>query len=425
MNKKNNIGPLIVSSLALFSMFFGAGNMIFPPTLGNWAGSGYLLAIIGFLITSVGLVILALVSTVVSGGTIESNAMPVGRGFALFFATSIMLAIGPGLAIPRTAATSYEILQGAFFPGLSPLLSSLVFFGIVIFFAINPSDIVNKLGKVLTPVLVVTLAILIIKGFTTPIGTPIVTDATEIFSTSFEEGYQTMDGLAAFAFTNVLILGFVNQGVKDTRDQARLTILSGIIAGIGLSIIYGGLLYIGSTTSGLGLADLGRTELLIYISQHLLGDWGLVVLAAAIVLACLTTAIGLTASVATYFERSTNGRINYRTTAILSTVFSIVFAVTGVDRIVAYSGPVLGFLYPVAMILIVLNLLRLRDSKPVMVGGVVGAIVFSIVDIIGSYSVNLLEPVHQVLPEYLHSFLWAPFALVFIVIFLLVSKVKD
>lgn len=424
-NNKNNRNVLIVSSLALFSMFFGAGNMLFPPTLGRWAGSSYPLASLGFLMTSVGIVILALLSTVKTGGTIESNAMPVGRKFATFFGTAIMLAIGPGLAIPRTAATSFEILQVTLFPGLSPVIVSIAFFAVVLFLSINPSDIVSNLGKVLTPVLVITLLLLIVKGIISPIGAPVDTGQIGIFLRSFEEGYQTMDGLAAFAFTNVLILGYIDQGIKSTKDQASLTINAGIIAGIGLSIIYGGLLYIGATTSGLGVDDLGRTELLIYISRHLLGQMGVVVLAISIILACLTTAIGLTASVSTYFERVTKGRIKYRTVAILSTVFSAFFAITGVDRIVALSGPVLGFIYPMAMALILTNLIGLTYNKNAMTGGVIGAIIYSVLDILANMEIlDLLSPIKSFTPDILESLLWIPFVIVSVVIFIMTKPIQ-
>lgn len=397
MNKKNNM--VLISGLALFSMFFGAGNLIFPPTLGRMVGSNYIPAILGFVITAVGIVMLGVIATTKAGGSIENVADKLGDRFSLLFGTLILLAIGPGLAIPRTAATTFEVIQGSILPNLNPIVSSIIFFAIVLFFVLNPTSIIDRLGKFLTPALLFTLALIIFKGLTTPLGKPSPIEMENVFGMSFEEGYQTMDALAALVFTLVVIKGFELKGITDNKTIVSLTIKAGIFASIFLCIVYGGLLYIGATTSSLDLGDIGRVPLLIYIAENLLGQLGKVVLSIAMALACLTTAIGLTSTVGTFFSNASKNKVSYKTVVIVSTIFSAYFAVRGVDFIVQFSVPILLALYPVSIVLIFLNLFpNVFKSKSVYVGAVSGAFIPTLIKFT-SYLEGLL-------PSSFDSFLW-------------------
>ena len=166
---------IFVSGFALFSMFFGAGNLIFPPFLGNKVGDQYLIATLGFLLSAVGLVFLGLLAATKSGGTIEKIGNTISPRFSLIFSTIIMLAIGPGLAIPRTAATTVEIIQKGFFKGANSVLLTVVFFACVYLFVRKPSSIIDNLGKILTPLLIATLVVIIFKGIISPVATPVNT----------------------------------------------------------------------------------------------------------------------------------------------------------------------------------------------------------------------------------------------------------
>ncbi|WP_036729298.1 MULTISPECIES: branched-chain amino acid transport system II carrier protein [Peptoniphilus] len=386
MKKLNNI--TLVSGLALFSMFFGAGNLIFPPTIGLATASDWIIAMIGFLTTGVGLVMITVVATTKAGGSINNLAGKVSPLFAKIFSTAIILCIGPGLAIPRTAATSYEIIQSSLMPNLSPILSSIIFFAIVLFFVVNPMNIIDRIGKILTPMLLIVLFLIISKGIISPLGVP-TGSKSGAFAFSFEGGYQTMDVLAALIFTTMIIKGFENKGITEVNQLNTLTIKSSFIAGFGLCIVYGGLVYIGATVSSLNLNELSKVELLTYITHTLLGTTGNVLLALAMLLACITTAIGLLSTSAQYFTELTKNKLSYLAFVIIFTLFSAYFAVKGVENIIAISAPVLVALYPVSIVLVISEFFRNKiKSKNFYYGAVLGAFYPTILTILSSFGVS-------------------------------------
>ncbi|WBW49289.1 branched-chain amino acid transport system II carrier protein [Peptoniphilus equinus] len=424
--KQKNI--MLVSAMALFSMLFGAGNLIFPPTLGLTTGADFFKAFIGFVITGAGLVLLGLISTIKAGGTIESVARKLGAPFASLFGALILISIGPGIAIPRTAATTFEVLQGSLLPNLSPVVLSVIFFGITVFLIFRPSGVIDVIGKFLTPALLILLALLIIKGFLTPLGPIAPTEFSGDFSYGFLEGYQTMDMIAALAFTILVLKGYHNQGITDRDEAASLTAKSGIFAAVALGLVYLGLTYIGATTSGLGLQDLSRVQLLIYTAQTLLGSAGAIAISLVMALACLTTSIGLTSTVADFFERLTGGKVKYSVWVILSSLISGYFSIMGVDQIVAIAAPVLSMLYPVAMTLIFLNLFpETFHYASTHIGAVVGALVLAVNEItklLTGEGVTLIENFIAALPEMLQTFYWIIPAACLGLIFTLIFKDK-
>ncbi len=365
---------LLVASFALFAMFFGAGNLIFPTSLGKNMGDQVMQAFVAFFIPAVGLVLLGAIATIRAGGTIECLARHLGTVLSAAFGAIILICIGPGLAIPRTAATSHEMLSGAFFPQLSPWVTTVVFFAITLFFVIKPSRVVSGLGMVLTPALVTILVILIGKSILQPLGPLVPTGAVNVFSGSFLEGYQTMDALASMAFAIVIIKDFKRRGVKEPARIVRYTSLSSIFAALGLVAVYGGLMYIGATMSSLGVKELGRVDLLLFAVDGLLGTAGKVLIALGTFLACLTTSIGLTSTFSDFMERLTKGKVSAIVWSIACVVFSAIISVLGVDRIVAISAPILVAIYPIAMALIVLNLIQgPLDRRSIHIGAVLGA----------------------------------------------------
>lgn len=404
---------IIVSGFALFSMFFGAGNLIFPPYLGNKVGDQYLIAMIGFLLSSVGLVFLGLLAATKCGGTIEKIGNTISPRFSLMFSTIIMLAIGPGLAIPRTAATTVEVIQKGFFKGANSIILTAIFFVCVYLFVRKPNTIINNLGKILTPLLIATLLAIIFKGILFPVATPVNTYQIQVFQSSFEEGYQTMDALASIVFAIVVTKGFMQNGIKDEDKIKDYTIKSATIAAIGLCFVYGGLLFIGATTSNLNLGNMERIELLLYICNQQLGVFGKILICIAMTLACLTTAIGLTTTVGEFFgdmlKDKTNGIMSYDLIIIISTVFSAFFAVVGVEKILKISAPILSAIYPVAIVLIFLNLFN-KDTfeKNTKLGAIIGASIFGFLILLNSFKLDfgLLKIIESVFPMQIKSFIW-------------------
>lgn len=419
---------VIVSGFALFSMFFGAGNLMFPPTLGALVGSDYLVSMLGFVLTAVGLVMLGVVATTKAGGNLEDISGKLGNKIGFLYGSLVLISIGPGLAIPRTAATTHELIAAGIFPELNPVLSSIIFFGLVLLFVLRPSSVVNNIGKYLTPALLTLLVIIIVKGIFSPISEPILTNYERPFTNSFLEGYQTMDTLAALAFTSLIIKGFRISGLDDEKDILSLTIKAGLIATIGLCLVYCGLLYLGATTSSIDLGDISRIERLVFIAKSILGNIGVYAMALVMALACLTTAIGLTSTFSDFFERLTNGKVPYKAWVIMSTVFSGVMAINGVEKIIEFSVPVLSAMYPVTIVLIFLNIFGDKFAKvPTYVGAVLGALLPTIFSFLAFLGLNLsfVDDFYALFPETLQAFVWIIPSVILAILASLIFREKE
>jgi LIVCS family branched-chain amino acid:cation transporter len=342
-------------------MFFGAGNLIFPPFMGLMAGTQWKYALVGFLITGIGMPLLGIMAAARAGGTVEHLGSRVNPVFGRVLSIVVILAIGPLLAIPRTCATAFELGVRPASASFPPAVFSLVFFGITLYFALNRAAVVDRIGKFLTPFLLVTLAWIIIKGVLTPLGSSVETEITGPFGRGFREGYQTMDALASIVFAEIVIAALVFKGYRSVSDQVKLTSFAGLIA-----------------ATGLGL-DIERTDLLVNIAQRLLGGSGKVALGLAVGFACLTTAIGLTATVGDYFSSLSRGKVGYKAICVATVVFSGVFATVGVTTIVQVAVPLLVTAYPVAIGLIILTMLGVRN-RAVYAGAVVGSLCTSVFD---------------------------------------------
>lgn len=387
---KKETKDFILVGAALFAMFFGAGNLIFPPALGMLSGDQWLLSILGFALTGVGLPILGVITIAKVGGSLKDFAGRVSPTFAKILGAVIVLAIGPLLAIPRTGATVFEIGISPLFPTVPALVVSIIYFSITLFFVIKPSSIIDKIGKILTPILLLIVGIIIFNGVASPIGVPIQTGIKLAFSDGFIGGYQTMDALASVVLGGLILFSLKEKGYTDRKSLIRLTTKAGLLAGGGLLFVYGGLLYLGATASGVLAAGLSKTELIIALTSSILGIYGQVGMCIAVSVACLTTSIGLTAVVGNFFEELTNGKLSYRTIVIATTLFSIVMSVIGVEQIVKLSVPLLVLVYPVTIILIILNLFgqHIRYDG-VFKGMVIGALLISIFDALAAMSIDV------------------------------------
>ncbi|MDO5037941.1 MAG: branched-chain amino acid transport system II carrier protein [Tissierellia bacterium] len=374
--KKLSTKDILVVGFALFAMFFGAGNLIFPPYLGSLSGENWLTSDIGFVITGVGMTLLGVVATARVGGKISDVTHKLGPVVGNLMSFLIIICIGPLLAIPRNAATTHEIaFYGTDFPIMA---TSLVFFLLVLFFTLRPSKIVDAIGRFLTPALLIILALMIVKGVMSPLGSPLPNEipTAQSFAHGFTEGYQTMDTMAATVFTGIIVSSIIAKGYKE-EQVTKVTILSGLIAIVGLAVVYTGLAYLGASYPTGGV-EIDRSALLISIMAGLFGNAGQLILALCISLACLTTAIGLTTASADFFVDMTGGKVSYNAFAIGTAVFSGVFSVLGVDAIVSLSAPILGILYPCLIVLLVLASMDQQIPYPtIYYFGVLGAFLVS------------------------------------------------
>lgn len=362
---KRKLNDSIIIGLALFAMFFGAGNLIFPPQIGIEAGSVWKAAAAGFFFTGIGLPLLGIFASVKGGEALKKFQPKVGKPVVIVFSVVVALTLG-FVAIPRTGATTYEMGFNMFFEDFSPVLASLIFFSITIALAIKPTGIVDRIGKYLTPVLVVMLGAIIVKGIIDPLeGSELVTSGSA-FSQGFFGGYQTMDALGAVIFGGIVINSLREKGYTDEKEQMKMAMVAGSIAAFGLAMVYGGLMYLGSTAAGVVSADVPKTSLTIIISSLLLGRAGTWMLGIGVSFACLTTSVGLVATIADYFSDITSGKIRYEVSVIVLCVASGFIAVLGVEGIMSVAGPILVVVYPIAILLILFILVDTYVNKPIV-----------------------------------------------------------
>lgn len=380
MNRK--MTDLIVVGFALFSMFLGAGNLIFPPYLGLHAGETWLPALIGFLLTGVGLPLMTVYATLRSGGTIMTLARYVGRPFGRLLGLIVVLSIGPMFAIPRTAATTYEVGIATIVPSVPIEVSSIGFFVIVWALTINRSKVVDRLGKYLTPFLLLTLFAIVVAAVINPIGTPgAAAEPAYNFAGGFTEGYQTMDALAASMFAGVALSNIVARGYNNREEQLSMSIRCGVIAAVLLGLVYCGLTYGGAGATGAFPADIDRSALLIGMTSGLLGSIGAYCLSIAVILACLTTAIGLTVTTGEYFNELSGGKLSYKLVVTLTVIAALLISVLGVTTIINLAVPFLNMVYPVLMALVICNCLdRFIPNKNAYIGALIGAFLISFID---------------------------------------------
>lgn len=403
---KNSKKDLLIIGFALFAMFFGAGNLIFPPYLGNMVGSKYLIATIGFVIAGAGMPFLSILACSKTNGNFEDMAGKVGRRFAIMCSVAIFLAIGPMLAIPRTAATTHELTIQPLLPFMPALLSMVLYFALNLLFVLRPSKAIDYIGQYLTPILLITLALLIIKGIVFPIGNIIDRNVPSVFSSSLIEGYQTMDALAGLMFATVITNSVRDKGYTG-KDAMSMTIKSGLIAIIGLALVYGGLMYLGAQTSSIYSGEISKTALLLQISEKTFGKYGTMLVGIAMGLACFTTSVGLITAGATFFRDISNGKLSYNMNAIIISLASIAIGTFGVDKIVKVSVPILSIMYPVAITLTLITLAgSLAQRHSLIRNTVYTSLIFSILETMPSMGLNFVEGFISILPLSKLGFGW-------------------
>ena len=371
---------MLLISFMLFSLFFGAGNLIFPPFLGQNAGSHTPPAMLGFLATAVILPVLGVVVVARFDG-LDRLGQQVGRHFALVFTVLIYLSIGPGLGIPRAASVPFEMAVAPYLPAganvkLWMLVYSLVFFLVALWLCMTPGKLVDRIGHFLTPSLLILLVFLFVSFLLR--GTVDIAAAQPAYSSApflkgFSEGYQTMDTIAALNFGLVISTTLGTFGLTEKRDRLRHTVLAGVFAGTILALVYAMLSYMGMCSSGVYAIQENGAWTLRCIVYQLFGAPGAILLAAIFTLACLTTCVGLINSISQYFSVLFK-KISYRAWVLIITGFSFLVCNQGLSAILSVSIPILNAIYPVAIVLILLGLshglwTRNRFAYPLTVAG--------------------------------------------------------
>lgn len=367
MERKLRFGEYVTIASMLFGLFFGAGNLIFPVSMGQMAGQNMWPAVLGFLVTGVGLPLLGVAALGLSrcNGLAELSAR-VGKRYSLFFTCTLYLTIGPFFAIPRCATVPFEV-------GIAPMLSqgtrttvplavfSVIFFLAVLFFSLRPSGILTWVGKVLNPIFLVSLGILLVTALLRPMGhlsdiPPEPAYAQGAFFTGFLEGYNTLDALASLAFGIIVINVIRDLGVTEPNAVAADTVRAGVFSCGMMAVIYIAVTMVGTQSRGLYPVNANGGETLALVAGHYFGRGGALILAAIVTFACLKTAVGLITSCAeTFLQLFPNGP-SYRNWTLIFCGVSFLIANQGLNAIIAWSLPVLMLLYPLAITLILLSL---------------------------------------------------------------------
>ena len=366
--KKLTLRQKILVAGTLFGMFFGAGNLIFPVHLGQMAGQNALPAVIGFIITAVGIPILGVAAIgITHSDGLQTLSGKVGKGYGIFFTCLLYLTIGPLFAIPRCATVSFTTgitpLLGADSPErLYLLLFSAVFFAFVLFFSLRPGKITVWIGKIINPLFLFFFAVLMLAALLAPGAAvsavePVEAYRSDAFFPALIEGYGTMDAIAGLAFGIVVIDVIRRMGVDNDDTIAEDVLSSGLLTGALMALIYVVSIVVGAQSRGLFELSENGGIALTQIAGHYLGGVGLFILAFTITFACLKTSIGLVTACAETFSKMTNGKISYRSWAILFTVFSFAVSNIGLSAIIEYSIPMLMLIYPPAIALILLAFL--------------------------------------------------------------------
>mgnify|MGYP000871153101 CR=1 FL=1 len=401
---------LLTLGFMMFSIYFGAGNLIFPTALGQAAGENTLLAMLGFMTTGIGLPLLGITAIALAGGEyvplLRAKTWPL---FASVLLVILYLIIGPLFAMPRTGAVSFEIGIRPFLTEenitLGQFIYTAIFFAASYYLALNPNKIIDRVGKMLTPALLIVLFILFVQAFHAPLGailpaTGVYVDAP--FAQGFQDGYQTMDLLASIAIGALVANAVRLRGIMDSRAVGAACLVSGLITVTLMAVVYGSLAYIGATSASvLGHSENGG-QILSSAVGIFFGAAGNLLLAVIIGLACLTTCCGITSSAAMFFNKLLKGRISYERLLLFSILFSFAASNVGLTQIITLAIPFLVVIYPLVIVFVILSLFDrfIGWRKSIYQGAMALTLVFSLID--GLHAAGLSNaPMHALLTEYI------------------------
>lgn len=445
MDKKLTLKEYLFIGSMLFGLFFGAGNLIFPIQMGQMSGSQMIQATLGFIITAVGLPFLGIVAMGLSRkDSLYVLASKISHKYGLFFTIALYLTIGPFFSTPRTATVSFEVALAPYLDAnqlaLFLFIFSFLFFGASLWFSLRPSGILTWVGKILNPIFLGSLALMIIFSLLKPMGdvsTVAVAEAYQsgAFFTGFLEGYNTMDALASLAFGIIVVRTIQSLGVTKPSRIARDTVIAGVFSMLLMIVIYTSLVYIGASSQGIFNVSENGGIALAEISHHYFGSFGAIILAIIITVACFKTAVGLITAISEMFVTLFPNKLSYNQFVFLFTAISFGVANLGLSQIIAYSVPVLMFLYPLAITLILVALVSplFKDHAIVYQVTTVFTMPFAIVDFIHALPVEaktffrigfLSEWAQAYIPLFNYGMGWLIPATIGFVIGLVLAKVK-
>lgn len=395
MKHKADLKYIVILGLACFANYFGAGNLIFPPYLGLTTGKFWFLAFLLFILVDAGLAVLCLVASARKHNGFTGVIQRLGGITPLIvFANAVCL--GPLIAVPRTAATTFSLTFTPLFPGISSWLVTGVFFLAVTFLCLKPSKVVDAIGGVMAPILVCGLAVLIIKGIFTLGSNPTLTIVPDITAVSALEnglkaGYQTMDMLGSALFCSMLIIN-LNSNNIDENDRVRTLTGAGFVAFIGLFCVYMGICFLGVKVTNTFTPDITQADLLVQITDMVLGKAGTILLGVIVLLACMTTAIGLTSSCADTLGNIFHVEDKYTEFVIACCGLSFVLANIGLSNIIKFAAPILDVLYPIIIVCVVMSFfpeeVKYHNAAK---GGAIMATVATAYYMVDSYTITSLR----------------------------------
>lgn len=411
---------ILFLGMALFAMFFGAGNLLLPAYLGYQTKIDWTSTFTGFSLTAILAPVLAIFAVAVSGNYFTDLGARANLKFAYLLAFVNVLCIGPLIALPRSGASVFEVAIQPILPDAQPVWVCVLFFGAVMTASFSLNWITGILGKIFGPILLFFLAILIIPGLfigaTVDLPPTIIEDR---FYVGFQEGYQTMDVLAGLIFAVLLISGANRKGYTHVKDKIEVVVKSAIFAAVCMLLVYGGLFYLGAHVSA-APSEITRSSLLVHIATQYFGANGIYLISILMILACLTTAIALTAGAANFFERLTKGKLGYIEGVITVTLISTLLAIVGVDGIIEYAAALLNFIYPVTLVLILSVLLfgkTIQNQKPYFITLIVTMLV-SFIRVLANWFPNeeVFSAILNVLPLARFNLEWVlPAILTFVI----------
>lgn len=431
-----------LTGLLLFGMFFGAGNLIFPPALGVLSGENFWPAILGFVVSGVGIAVIALiVGTLNPKGYVHEISRKISPAFATVYLVALYLAIGPFFAIPRTATTSFEI-------GIAPLLGeanlgiwlfgfTVLYFVAAYLIALNPSQILNSIGRILTPVFAILIVILVVLGIakygsTSPLPAAEAYSAGQAFGTGFIEGYNTLDALASIAFSVVAVNTLKQLGFSSKKEYVSTIWSVGLVVALAFSALYVGLAFLGNhfpvPADVLASKEIHKgVYVLSQATQAIFGPSAQIFLAAMVIVTCFTTTVGLIVSSGEFFAERFS-RFNYKVYATLFTLIGFGIANLGLSKIIAFSIPVLLILYPITICIILITIVNkfvpLSTYGMQLTVGVVTAL--SLVEVLaGQFNWTAVSKIISALPLAGQSLAWLLPALVGIVLSLFLPNKQE
>lgn len=430
-------GTLI--GILTFGIFFGAANLIFPPSVGLLSGVEFVPALLGFVLSAVGIAVVTLVvGSLNDKGYFAAITEVLSKRFAVCFLSALFLTIGPLFAIPRTATTAFSI-------GIQPLISEgsplpLIIFTVVYFISAfvlswNRSKILDYVGKILTPIFVAMIVILVVMGILkyahhVPSTTLTAYQNGLAFSEGFLQGYNTLDALAAVAFSTIVIEAMAQLGFKDQKEYRHTIITVGVVVASILSLLYFGLAYLGNqfpVPADILQSDMNKgVYILVQATQAIFGSLAQFFLAVMVIVTCFTTTVGLIVSVATFFNEHFP-RFSYQQYVILFTLIGFGIANLGLNTIIQFSVPVLMFLYPITITLvclIVANHWRVLNKPCVWVTISLVMFVAGVDIAVTTFSLEGLKSYLYYLPLATHSLAWLTPAFVGVVLAMIFSKNK-